>query len=70
MFILEIACTFDSSMDEAFMNKVIKYQPLLNIISEIGYRGRLLVCHIWQFRKHTQAGCKTASITWDAQKEG
>ncbi len=25
------------------MTKVIKYQPLLNIISEIGYRGRLLV---------------------------
>ncbi len=35
--------TFDSSMEEAFMTKVIKYQPLLNIISEIGYRGRLLV---------------------------
>ncbi len=43
MFVLEIACTFDSSMEEAFMTKVIKYQPLLNIISEIGYQGRLLV---------------------------
>ncbi len=41
--VLEMACTFDSSMEEAFMTKVIKYQPLLNIISEIGYRGRLLV---------------------------
>ncbi len=43
VFVLEIACTFDSSMEEAFMTKVIKYQPLLNVISEIGYRGRLLV---------------------------
>ncbi len=43
MFVPEIACTFDSSMEEAFMTKVIKYQPLLNVISEIGYRGRLLV---------------------------
>ncbi len=25
------------------MTKVIKYQSLLNVISEIGYRGRLLV---------------------------
>jgi len=30
-------------MEEAFMTEVIKYQPLLNIISEIGYRSRLLV---------------------------
>ncbi len=36
--LFRIACTFDSSMEE-----VIKYQPPLNIISEIGYRGRLLV---------------------------
>ncbi len=43
MFVLEIACTFDSRMEEDFMTKVIKYQPLLNIISEIGYRGRLVV---------------------------
>ncbi len=43
VFVLEIACTFDSSMEEAFLTKVIKYQPLLNVISEIGYRGRLLV---------------------------
>ena len=43
VFILEVACTFDSSMEEAFMTKLIKYQPLLNSISEIGYRGRLLV---------------------------
>ncbi|KAI2660150.1 Biotin--protein ligase [Labeo rohita] len=43
VFILEVACTFDSSMEEAFMTKVIKYQPLLNIITEIGYRGCLSV---------------------------
>ncbi len=43
VFVLEIACTFVPSMEEAFMTKVIKYQPLLNVISEIGYGGRLLV---------------------------
>ena len=37
---MEVACTFDSSMEEAFMTKTIKYQPL---ISELGYQSRLLV---------------------------
>ena len=41
--VLEMACTFDLSLEEAFMSKVIKYQPLLNTISELGYRCRLFV---------------------------
>ena len=41
--ILEVACTFDSSLEEAFMTKVIKYQPLLQTITELGYRCNLLV---------------------------
>ena len=41
--VLEMACTFDPSLEEAFMTKVIKYQPLLNTISELGYRCRLFV---------------------------
>ena len=43
VFVLEMACTFDSSLEEAFMTKAIKYQPLLHTISELGYRCRLLV---------------------------
>ena len=30
-----MAGTFDPSLEEAFMTKVIKYQPLLHIISEL-----------------------------------
>ena len=30
-------------LEEAFMTKAIKYQPLLHTISELGYRCRLLV---------------------------
>jgi len=26
-------------MEEAFLSKMIKYQPLLNIISELGYQS-------------------------------
>ena len=43
VFLLEVACTFDPNLEEAFMTKVIKYQPLLNTISELDYRCRLLV---------------------------
>ena len=41
--VLEMAGTFDPSLEEAFMTKVIKYQPLLHTISELGYRCRLFV---------------------------
>ena len=41
--VLEVACTFDTSLEEAFMTKVLKYQPLVNAISELGYRCTLLV---------------------------
>ncbi len=52
VFVLEIACTFDSSMEEAFMIKVIKYQPLLNIISE-RLSEPITYFHIWQSIGHT-----------------
>ena len=35
VLVLEVACTFDSSIEEAFMTKVIKYPPLLNTILEL-----------------------------------
>lgn len=75
-FVLEVACTFDSSMEEAFMTKVIKYQSLLNTISEVGYRGRLFV-FIFGSLGHTHrlvvraVSCKLLVVTTsDAQKEG
>ena len=43
VYILEVGCTFDSSLEEAFYTKLVKYQPLLNTVSELGYRCRLLV---------------------------
>ena len=43
VYILEMACTFDSSLEESFMTKVIKYQPLLQSIIELGYRCNLFV---------------------------
>ena len=43
VFLLEVACTFDPNLEEAFMAKVIKCQPLPSTISELGYRCGLLV---------------------------
>ena len=43
VFILEVGCTFDYSLEEAFLTKVLKYQQLEQTISQLGYRCQLLV---------------------------
>ena len=41
--ILEVACTFDHSLEEAFLTKVLKYQRLKDAIIQLGYKCKLLV---------------------------
>ena len=41
--ILEVGCTFDFSLEEAFLAKTLKYQPLKNEIENLGYNCKLLV---------------------------
>ena len=41
--ILEVGCTFDYSLEEAFLAKVLKYQLLKNEIEQLGYNCKLLV---------------------------
>ena len=43
VFILEVACTFDHSLEEAFLTKALKYHQLEQTISQLGYRCKLLV---------------------------
>ena len=43
VFILEVGCTFDYSLEEAFLTKVVKYHQLVQTISQLGYRCKLLV---------------------------
>ena len=43
VFILEVGCTFDHSLEEAFSTKILKYQQLEQAISQLGYRCKLLV---------------------------
>ena len=42
-FILEVGCTFDSSLEEAFLTKMLKYQQLKQTISQLGHKCTLLV---------------------------
>ena len=34
--LLEVGCTFDSSLEEAFSTKQLKYQPLVQAITQLG----------------------------------
>lgn len=43
VFVLEVGCTFDHSLEEAFLTKIMKYQQLVQTISQLGYRCQLLV---------------------------
>lgn len=43
VLILEVGCTFDHSLEEAFTTKMLKYQLLEQTISQLGYNCKLLV---------------------------
>ena len=41
--ILEIGCSFDLYMDICFTSKLVKYQPLVECITSLGYHCKLIV---------------------------
>ena len=43
VFILEVGCTLDYSLEKAFLTKMLKYHQLEQTISQLGYRCKLLV---------------------------
>ena len=43
VFLLEVGCAFDSSLEEAFLTKQVKYQPLVQAIMHLGYKCQLIV---------------------------
>ena len=43
VFLWEVGCTFDSSLEEAFLTKQVKYQPLVQAIIHLGYKCQLIV---------------------------
>ena len=43
VFVLEVGCTFDHSLEEAFLTKMLKYEQLKQTISQLGYNCKLIV---------------------------
>ena len=43
VFILEVGCCFDSSLEEAYLTKLVNYNPLVQQISGLGYKSQYLV---------------------------
>ena len=43
VFILEVGCCFDSSLEEAYLTKLVKYHPLVQQISGPGYICQYMV---------------------------
>ena len=43
VLLLEIGCVFDLYMEIAFNDKIIKYQPFLEILRDLGYQCKLIV---------------------------
>ena len=43
VLLLEIGCVFDLYMEMAFNDKILKYQPILEILRDLGYQCKLIV---------------------------
>lgn len=43
VFILEVCCSFDYSMEQAFAAKLLKYQTLVSRLNSLGYQCKLVV---------------------------
>ena len=43
VFLWEVGCAFESSLEEAFLTKQVKYQPLVQAIIHLGYKCQLIV---------------------------
>jgi hypothetical protein len=43
VLLLEIGCVFDLYMEIAFNDKIVKYQPILELLRDLGYQCKLIV---------------------------
>ncbi|KAI9541250.1 hypothetical protein NQZ68_032254 [Dissostichus eleginoides] len=66
VLILEVGCAFDLYMDQAFQDKYIKYQPLLDVITSFGYKCRysiLIFGSLGHVYKYTMIGLRIAGMS-------
>ena len=72
VLILEVGCAFDLYMDQAFQDKYTKYQPLLDIITNMGYRCRfaiLIFGSLGHVHKLTVSGLRISGMTKSKAKQ-
>ena len=72
LLILEVGCVFDMYMGQAYHDKHSKYQPLLGIITSLGYRCRLSVLifgSLGHVHKLTTTGLTIAGMTKSSAKQ-
>lgn len=63
---LELCCVFDLSRDQAFQGKYLKYQPLLEIITSLGYSCRcsvVILSSLGHVHKGTTKGLHIAVLS-------
>lgn len=41
--IFEVGCCFDLYMDTCYYSKLLKYQPLVDLIQQLGYNCKLII---------------------------
>ena len=69
---VEVGCVFDLYMDQAFQEKYLKYQPLLQIITTFGYTCRysvLIFGSLGHVHKCTTRGLRIAGMARKKTKQ-
>ena len=66
VLLLEIGCVYDLYMDIAFNNKIMKYQPILAKLSELGFQCKLVVlifCGLGHVHNLVFSGLRLAGLS-------
>ena len=72
VLMLEVGCVFDLYMDQAFEEKYVKYQPLLETITSFGYTCRysvLIFGSLGHVHKCTMRGLQITGLTRTRAKQ-
>ena len=72
VLMLEVGCVFDLYMDQAFQDKYVKYQPLLETITSLGYTCRysvLILGSLGHVHKCTTRGLQIAGLSRSKAKQ-
>ena len=69
---LEIGCVFEMYMEIAFNDKIVKYQPILEILRDLGYQCKLIVFifgSLGHVHNHVFSGLRLAGLSSRKSKQ-